>query len=226
MSGNWISLAAEALVAVLLVITIGYCILLNARLKRLRADESDLRATISELVTATEIAERAIGGLKAAAVDCDKTLANRMREAEHFSVEIAREIVEGQKVLTRIKQIASAVRKADVAPAGPAAIAATKPSEATAGSQRDAGGVATVALGKADVRNLQYRSEAALTASQEGAGTSAMAEPMIDVRADTQRAPLDTKTRSANRIEELRAMAEQARERLKELRKVNTEKAA
>jgi hypothetical protein len=58
-------LAIESLVAVLLILTIGYCMLLNKRLKRLRADEQSLKATISELITATEIAERAIGGHRA-----------------------------------------------------------------------------------------------------------------------------------------------------------------
>ena len=56
--------AIESLVAVLLMLTIGYCMLLNRRLKRLKADEHSLKATIAELITATEIAERAIGGLK------------------------------------------------------------------------------------------------------------------------------------------------------------------
>ena len=55
-------LAIESLVAVLLLLTICYCILLNKRLQRLKADEHSLKATIGELITATEIAERAIGG--------------------------------------------------------------------------------------------------------------------------------------------------------------------
>ena len=59
-----IGMIIEGLVAVLLLITIGYCWMLNRRLQRLRADEEVLRATISELMTATEIAERAILGLK------------------------------------------------------------------------------------------------------------------------------------------------------------------
>ena len=54
-------LVIEGLVAVLLIVTIGYCILLNKRLQRLKADEQSLKATIAELITATEIAERAIG---------------------------------------------------------------------------------------------------------------------------------------------------------------------
>jgi hypothetical protein len=40
-------LMIESLVAVLLLITIGYCMILNRRLKRLRGDEQALKATIS-----------------------------------------------------------------------------------------------------------------------------------------------------------------------------------
>ena len=61
---NGFGMMIEGMVAILLVLTIGYCIMLNRRLKLLSADEQSLRATISELVTATEIAERAINGLK------------------------------------------------------------------------------------------------------------------------------------------------------------------
>ena len=57
-------LMIESLVAILLLVTIGYCILLNERLKRLKADEQALKATIAELITATEIAERAVAGLE------------------------------------------------------------------------------------------------------------------------------------------------------------------
>jgi hypothetical protein len=43
----------ESLVAVLLLLTIGYCMLLNTRLKRIKADEHSLKATIVELIPAT-----------------------------------------------------------------------------------------------------------------------------------------------------------------------------
>lgn len=110
MTTPWIDLAVEGLVAVLLVLTIGYCIVLDKRLKRLRADEADLRATISELLTATEIAERAIVGLKETTTDADRTLAQRLREAEFFSQEIGRELGEGEKLLNRIIRITEAAR--------------------------------------------------------------------------------------------------------------------
>ena len=100
----------EGLVAVLLVITIGYCFTLNRRLQRLRADEEVLRATISELMTATEIAERAILGLKTTAAEADKTLGSRLKQAETMSHTLAEQVGEGEIVFTRISQIAEAAR--------------------------------------------------------------------------------------------------------------------
>lgn len=140
MMSQWINMAVEGLVAVLLVLTIGYCIVLDRRLQRLRADEANLRATISELLTATEIAERAIHGLKETATDCDKTLAQRLREAEFFSREIEKEIGEGEKLLNRIVQITQAARGT----ATPAAVAVDARAKAMA--------VATPAASEADDR--------------------------------------------------------------------------
>jgi len=100
----------EGLVALLLLITIGYCIVLNRRLKRLRADETSLRETISELVQATEIAERAIEGLKQTAVDCDQELSNKLRQADRFSRSIEKQIDVGGKVLNRLSRISDLAR--------------------------------------------------------------------------------------------------------------------
>lgn len=100
----------ELLVAVLLLVTIAYCWILNNRLQRLRADEETLRATISELMTATEIAERAILGLKSTATEADKTLGSRLNEAEKMSRELAEQVDEGEKIFNKISQIAEAAR--------------------------------------------------------------------------------------------------------------------
>ena len=95
-------LIIESLVAVLLLLTIGYCILLNSRLKRLKADEQALKGTISELITATEIAGRAVSGLKAAAQECDGTLGERMREAERLAVGMQRQLKAGEMLLSEL----------------------------------------------------------------------------------------------------------------------------
>jgi len=103
----------DCVVAILLVLTIGYCMMLNRRLKLLKADEQSLRATISELVTATEIAERAIGGLKITVHECDMGLGERLRRAERLAGDIDRAVVSGKDLISRLSQIVSAGRRAD-----------------------------------------------------------------------------------------------------------------
>ena len=116
-----VGMMIELLVAFLLVLTIGYCVTLNRRLKRLRNDEEALRATIAELITATEIAERAILGLKATAGDCDKNLAHRLMEAERLSSELQYYVSQGEGVVGRLVKISDAVRNGTAAAARPAA---------------------------------------------------------------------------------------------------------
>src|SRR5216683_8164605 len=94
-----LGLAIESLVAVLLVLTIGYCMLLNARLKRLKADEHSLKAVIAELITATEIAERAIGGLKLTVRDVNENLGNQLASAAELSVQLKKQLAEGDAVV-------------------------------------------------------------------------------------------------------------------------------
>jgi hypothetical protein len=103
----------DCVVAILLVMTIGYCMMLNRRLKLLKADEQSLRATISELITATEIAERAIGGLKITVHECDMGLGERIRKAERLAGDIDRAVVSGKDLISRLSQIISAGRQAD-----------------------------------------------------------------------------------------------------------------
>jgi chromosome segregation ATPase len=103
----------ESLVAVLLLLTIGYCMLLNKRLKRLKADEQSLKATIGELITATEIAERAIGGLKHTVRDVNENLGSQLNSANDMSRQLTKLLAEGDGVLRRISKIAVAARPAE-----------------------------------------------------------------------------------------------------------------
>ncbi|WP_068314569.1 DUF6468 domain-containing protein [Polycladidibacter hongkongensis] len=105
-----LGLIVECVVAVLLVVTIGYCYVLNKRLKCLRADEASLRATIAELVTATEIAERAILGLKSTAGNADRTLGARLGEAEEVSRKLSNQLQGGEDVLERIGSVAASAQ--------------------------------------------------------------------------------------------------------------------
>jgi Domain of unknown function (DUF6468) len=105
-----LGLAIESLVAVLLVLTIGYCMLLNARLKRLKADEHSLKAVIAELITATEIAERAIGGLKHTVRDVNENLGGQLSAATDMSEHLKKQLAEGDNVVRRLSKIAIAAR--------------------------------------------------------------------------------------------------------------------
>ena len=103
-------LVIESLVTVLLTLTIGYCMLLNSRLKRLKADEHSLKATIAELITATEIAERAIGGLKLTVRDVNENLGSQLAAATQMSEHLNKQLAEGDNVLRRLSRIVSAAR--------------------------------------------------------------------------------------------------------------------
>jgi Domain of unknown function (DUF6468) len=109
---NATGLIVEILVAALLLLTIGYCMLLNKRLKRLKADEQSLKATIGELITATEIAERAIGGLKLTVRDCDQNLGAQLAMANEMSDRLKKQTMVGEEVLHRLSRIAIAARPA------------------------------------------------------------------------------------------------------------------
>jgi chromosome segregation ATPase len=105
-----LGVAIETLVAILLVLTIGYCMLLNRRLKRLKADEHSLKATIGELITATEIAERAIGGLKHTVREVNENLGGQLAAATQMSDNLKRQLAEGDHVVRRLTKIAIAAR--------------------------------------------------------------------------------------------------------------------
>ena len=107
---NSLGFVIESLVSVLLLITICYCTILNKRLRRLRADEHSLKATISELITATEIAERAIGGLKHTVRDVNENLGGQLAAATQMSEQLRKQLAEGDHVVRRLSKIAIAAR--------------------------------------------------------------------------------------------------------------------
>ena len=120
--------AIESMVSVLLLLTILYCVRLNRQLRLLKADEQSLRITISELVTATEIAERAIGGLKQTMREGEQVLTSRLQRSEDLSNEIDKKMNAAEALLGKLARIATIGRPApepEVAtPPDPKAVAA------------------------------------------------------------------------------------------------------
>jgi hypothetical protein len=100
----------ETMVSVLLLLTILYCVRLNKQLRLLKADEQSLRATISELLTATEIAERAISGLKMTMREGEQSLGAQLTDAERLSDELAGQRAAGEELLSRLTRITGAGR--------------------------------------------------------------------------------------------------------------------
>jgi hypothetical protein len=96
----------EIMVSLLLLLTILYCVRLNRQLRLLKADEQTLRATISELITATEIAERAIAGLKSTMRDGEQNLGGRLERIERLTSELDEQLAAGEGLLARLTRIA------------------------------------------------------------------------------------------------------------------------
>ncbi|MFN5280311.1 DUF6468 domain-containing protein, partial [Bradyrhizobium sp.] len=80
-------------------------------------------------ITATEIAERAIGGLKHAVRDVNENLGNQLDAATQMSALLKTQLAEGDGVVRRLSKIALAARPSEparapaqaAAPAAPAA---------------------------------------------------------------------------------------------------------
>jgi Domain of unknown function (DUF6468) len=119
-----LGIVIESLVAVLLMLTIGYCMLLNSRLKRLKADEHSLKATIGELITATEIAERAIGGLKQTVRDVNENLGSQLDAASEMESQLRKQLGECDHVVRRLSKITSAARPSQQSEMQPQPVAA------------------------------------------------------------------------------------------------------
>lgn len=100
----------EAAVAVLLMLTIGYCVVLNSRLQRLHADRSVLQQMVADLVGATNLANQAIKELKITATEADLALSARLEEAERFGIELANHVSAGSMLMERIAKITSIAR--------------------------------------------------------------------------------------------------------------------
>ncbi|HWA20269.1 MAG TPA: DUF6468 domain-containing protein [Devosia sp.] len=112
----------ESAVAILLLVTIGYCVVLNHRLKRLHQDRDTMSKTVAELVQATALANAAVRELKTAALEADNQLSERLHDAEKFAIELSTHITSGSMLVERIARITAAAKPAvSAAPTEPKA---------------------------------------------------------------------------------------------------------
>ena len=110
MFGMGLGIVVETAVAILLAVTIGYCVVLNSRLKRLRQDRESLGKIIGDLVHATGLANGAVAELKAAALEAESKLTSRLGEAEEVSLVIANQVAAAASVIDKIARITNAAK--------------------------------------------------------------------------------------------------------------------
>jgi hypothetical protein len=111
----------ESAVAVLLAVTIGYCVILNARLQRLHRDRETMAKSAADLVQATMLANAAVKELKTAALEADTKLTQRLDEARGFEADLATKIDSGSQLIARIAKITAAARNVPLPEPEPAA---------------------------------------------------------------------------------------------------------
>jgi hypothetical protein len=146
-------IAVDLLVAVLLIATIVTSIGLSRRVARMKADESSMRTTIGDLVIATDSAERAVATLRATLGDCDRTLGERLRSAQHYSADLADRVQAGETVMSRIAQIVESSRRVTAEADEPVAVTAV-----ASGHKRDllkAAAAAAQAVSERATRRLE-----------------------------------------------------------------------
>jgi hypothetical protein len=112
--GSFLGLLIELVVVVLLGFTVAYCIILDRKLQRLRADEKAMRQTVIDLGLATDRAERSIDALRQGISDWENTIGARVRAAENSNEKLLETIQAGDEVLDRISRIVTGARKAMV----------------------------------------------------------------------------------------------------------------
>ena len=77
-----IELAANLLVAFLLVLTTSWCVLLYRRLGRLRVERSDIEDFVTAIDTASQRAEAAIAGIRESALEAQRALGGQKELAQ------------------------------------------------------------------------------------------------------------------------------------------------
>lgn len=98
-----VTLAADLVVAFLLVFTIYYAAKLSHKLNVLRADKAALQTLVQSLVQASASAEAGVKGLKATADETSRELQRKLQEAQALREDLAYMIDRGGTVADRME---------------------------------------------------------------------------------------------------------------------------
>ncbi len=98
-----LTLAADFVVAILLMFTIYYAAKLSRKLSALRADKSALHTLVQNLMQASSSAEAGVKGLKAAAEEMNRELQRRLQEGQSLRDDLAYMIDRGGSLADRME---------------------------------------------------------------------------------------------------------------------------
>jgi hypothetical protein len=143
MSGMSLGLIVEGAVALLLAVTIGYCMILDRRLKRLHADRDAMQKMVTDLVQATALANAAVNELKTAALESDARLSERITEATALNTRLAGDVATGMQLIEKIARITAAAKSQ---PLPEVAVEASEPPRHAPAQQVEAQGKLASAL--------------------------------------------------------------------------------
>lgn len=109
----------EALVAILLLVTAGYCFVLNRRLSVLRSSQTEMQRLLDEFVAATSKAEHSIATLKQASAEAGNALQERVGAARELADELSMIVQTGGSLANRLEErllsSSASVRERDAA---------------------------------------------------------------------------------------------------------------
>lgn len=97
-----IGILLEGLVAILLLVTVGYCFILNKRLSALRDGRDELKGLISNLSHAVTLAQQSISELKSVGDIADSELKSTVTKAKGLTDELSILIEVGNNLADRI----------------------------------------------------------------------------------------------------------------------------
>jgi hypothetical protein len=96
-------LFGDAIVAVLLIVTISYAVMLNQRLNVLRGDRAQLEALVAGLTVAAQRAEAGVAGLKEASEDSGRRLEKEIEEARKLRDDLHYMLERGSQIADRLE---------------------------------------------------------------------------------------------------------------------------
>lgn len=105
MNGSTLGFIVEFMVAGLLVVTIGYCVLVNRKLDSLRSGKSELRAAIRDLYAASGHAEQALANLRQSSSSIEETLGEQLVRAQKAQSRLEADIGRGEGLLSKLDVI-------------------------------------------------------------------------------------------------------------------------